>query len=269
MKFVHFILKTIFRSLVGSKSRIFSIWGMRRSGNHACIHWLANALAEKNIRWKEGQGHHFMFSDDGTVAFINESNLLATVPFFFGLRKNITRIRKAQFLLISFEDLHPSEYKNWRDLGNEAILVRRNVLDIMASRFHNLNQKARSGIGWERQSLDASFFASVELFLMESEAPNHHHWQFEDWKSSPDDRVQFLKTLGLHFDEVPPVSHIGGGSSFTGTRERKVEAGSRLERVEPEDAWSMFLMDILSHRPHLLSPESETAVRSFLEKAVQ
>lgn len=45
--------------------------------------------------------------------------------------------------------------------------------------------------------------------------------------------------------------------------------GSRLERVEPEDAWKMFLMDILSHRPHLLSPESDTAVRSFLEKAVQ
>ena len=179
MSLAQSILKVAFRSLVGRKERVMNVWGMRRSGNHACIHWLANALDGKAIEWQELEGHHFMVSIDGQIAFINESNLLATRPFFRGLMDNLRAVRKAKHLIVSFEDLHPNSYHNWRSIGQTNIIIRRKSLDIIASRFHNLNKRAQKGIGWERQSMDDAFFATLAAFCNSTIDGNALPWHFE------------------------------------------------------------------------------------------
>ena len=267
MSLAQSILKVAFRSLIGRKERVLNIWGLRRSGNHACIHWLANALAGKAITWQELKGHHFMASNDGQIAFINESNLLATRPFFRGLMDNLRAIRNATHLIVSFEDLHPSTYQNWRSIGRINIIIRRNSLDIIASRFHNLNKRAQKGIGWERQSMDDAFFETLATFC-NSTVENHVlAWHFEQWKSSESYRLDFLTELGLSIDEMPPVSNIGGGSSFTGTEATIIEADSRLKRVQPQAPWRAFLESILESGQLAYNEEAVAHMKSYLEQS--
>lgn len=261
------ILKIVFRSLVGRKERVLNVWGLRRSGNHACIHWLANALAGKAIDWQELEGHHFMASNDGQIAFINESNLLAMRPFFLGLMDNLGAIRKAKHLIVSFEDLHPVTYHNWRSIGRTNIIIRRKSLDIIASRFHNLNKRAQKGIGWERQSMDDAFFATLATFCNSTVENNVLAWHFEQWKSSEFYRLDFLTALGLSIDEMPPVSHIGGGSSFTGTEATTIEADSRLQRVQPQAPWRKFLESILKSGQLDCDEEATAQIKSYLKQS--
>lgn len=267
MSLAQSILKVAFRSLVGRKERVMNVWGMRRSGNHACIHWLANALAGKAIEWQELEGHHFMASNDGQIAFINESNMLATRPFFWGLMDNLSSIRKAKYLIVSFEDLHPSSYQNWRSIGQTNIIIRRKSLDIIASRFHNLNKRAQKGIGWERQSMDDAFFATLAAFCNSTIDNNALVWHFEQWKSSESYRLDFLTRLGLSVDEIPPVSNIGGGSSFTGTEATTIEADSRLQRVQPQAPWHEFLKRVLEGGQLDCDKEATAHIKSYLKQS--
>ena len=115
--------------------------------------------------------------------------------------------------------------------------------------------------------MDDAFFVTLAAFCNSTVDNNALAWHFEQWKSSESYRLDFLTALGLSVDEMPPVSNIGGGSSFTGTEATTIEADSRLQRVQPQAPWREFLESILESGQLAYDIEAVPHIKSYLEQS--
>lgn len=244
--------------------RIFFVHGMRRSGNHACIGWLANALEGRVVNFVENsEVRNFNYSDSGRTCFINDVSTLDGQKYVKAIRRERGKIRQAQFIVISAEDEDARYAKQWRiPRRSEIILVQRHALNLMASRFQNLNRRARQGLGISMQSMDARFFTTLSANL---QSPPGTVWEFERWHGDPAWRKAFLASLGLEHDIAPPS--VGLGSSFT--RDRGLaptdQLNQRFSMVEPRDAWMRFIQDAASRYPGVFSAAEREAIRNMAE----
>lgn len=209
---------------------------------------------------------HCHRSPSGRVVLLNEINELdfrSTLKLLMQARK---WTRHCQVLMISMEDIRPSEYDNFRRLTGREIWIRRNPLEIISSRYHNINQKANLGIGWSRQSCD-QYFLNTLRELMNEKPLNGAVWHYNQWLQSPEWRSEFLSQNGFSYDEMPAHSPIGGGSSFHGTS-GKIESkiGTRLEKVRPSHEWRAFLNNLIEESDDLFTHEELNAAKSFLKE---
>lgn len=269
--FTHFALRLLLGILTGTstKQRII-ILGVRRSGNHALTSWLTNAQdegpSELIPQGPKPPLSHCHKSPSGTVVLLNEINELdfrSTLNLFLKARK---WTKRCQLLMVSLEDVRPSEYFNFRRLKGTEIWIRRSPLEIISSRYHNINKKANQGIGWSRQSCDEYFIQT--LMEYNTGGPDRGlTWNYNAWLESSAWRKAFLKKINLTCDEMPGHSAIGGGSSFHGTS-GKVESDmqQRLTRVSPAAPWKSFLSDLATAAPSLFNPEETEAIRFFLDE---
>ena len=115
--------------------------------------------------------------------------------------------------------------------------------------------------------MDDAFFATLAAFCTSTVDNSALAWHFEQWKSSESYRIDFLTKLGLSVDEMPPVSNIGGGSSFTGTEATTIEADSRLQRVQPQAPWREFLKRVLECGQLDCDEEAIPHMKSYLEQS--
>lgn len=244
--------------------RVFFIYGMRRSGNHACVRWLANALEDAPISLVETQvGNNFYISDSQKTIFINDISSFDGPSYLKFLRIHFKTLRRASFIIISAEDCGPLYADTWRTpKRSEIVHVRRSSLNLIASRFHNLNQRARAGKGFNHQTMDEKFFATL---IANISSPRGVVLDLERWSTEALWRRDFLSKLGLHLDLVPSISDEGGGSSFSGMRHSP--AGDQLQRrfamVEPQDAWVAFLRHTASRYPDIFEPWELEAIRKM------
>ena len=133
-KGIYKVAQSGFARVIGNKKKIISIFGLRRSGNHAAIDYISSGLIGHKIHWRQGRGHNFLFSQDGEIAFINEANWLSARFLILGLIQNIREIRAAEYFLISFEDTSPvTQQPYWRDIGKTRVILIRDALELMAS----------------------------------------------------------------------------------------------------------------------------------------
>ena len=192
---------------------------------------------------------------------VNELDLRSTFKLFWKARKWTGHCKR---LIISFEDVRPSSYKNFRRLAGHEVLIRRKPLEIISSRYHNINQKANQGVGWSRQSCDDYFMDTLREFMTAS--PAHGSiWDYNLWLQNKEWRISFLDGVNLSHDALPPHSSVGGGSSFHGMSGRlEDELSSRLRKVEPQGLWRQFLEHIMDHHPDLFSEEELVAARAFI-----
>lgn len=242
--------------------RVFYVYGMRRSGNHACIGWLTNALEGGEVELLENERiNNFNYSVSGKTCFINDVGTMDGHRFILALWRDRKTIRQARFIIISSED-EDSRYRNqWRiPRRSESILVRRNTLNLMASRFQNLNRRAQEGIGASMQSMKREFFATLKDHINN---PRGSVWQFERWCDDEAWRKNFLAELELSHDIAPPM--VGLGSSF-GNRLAQPSSSQLNERfmsVEPRAPWFEFVRCVASEFPDVLSAEELALIRSL------
>ncbi|MGH9623734.1 MAG: hypothetical protein ACRD4G_05275 [Bryobacteraceae bacterium] len=238
---------------------------MRRSGNHACVGWLVNALEGCVVNFVENSDvRNFNYSDSGRTCFINDVSTINGQKYIKTIRRERRKIEQAQFIVISAEDEDSRYAEQWRiPHRSETILVRRNALNLMASRFQNLNRRARQGLGISMQSMDARFFTTLSANL---QSPRGTVWELERWHCDPAWRKTFLASLGLEHDIAPPS--VGLGSSFTQDRGLAPtdQLNQRFAMVEPRDAWMRFIRDAVSRHPGVFSPTEQESVRAMVEE---
>ncbi|GAA5520556.1 hypothetical protein LQ318_02410 [Aliifodinibius salicampi] len=222
------IAKTIVLYLIHGPI-VYYVIGMRRSGNHAFINWLTNALEEQYASLKPKIDNLYITSTGKTV-FLDEVNIKSGKRFLSVLWNNRELIKNCQYLIISAEDCGPN-YNNFRiPKWNEAIYIKRSVLNVVASRLRYLQKKASEGIGYSEHNVDVSFFET--LLEWHSIPENFKVWEYEKWIVSKEYRLNFLQQLELKVDIIPTMSSQGGGSSFSGQEKPStVEALSRYEQV--------------------------------------
>lgn len=249
----------LFQLFFGRKTHVISFFGMRRSGNHACIDWIASGLENVVVDWqKSTEKENFIrLSQSGNTLHINEVNEMswkAYVKIFF---ENWRSLRKCNAVLISFEDVLPHEVR--RNFALTDFYIVRDSSEVIASRYHNINKLANQGIAWERQTLDSGFFVRLRAFNIlrnGTSNPSGILWDYNAWMADSDYRRAILNRLGIDEDILPLMSQVGRGSSFG---KKAVDTEDRLSLVEPRDAFLRFLVEILAD-PYMTSCIEESAL---------
>lgn len=264
----HSLLRAIVSIISGTKKQDrLIIFGVRRSGNHALTNWLANAIENEPTTLspigKSSPLSHCHVNTSGSIVHLNELNELSLRATLFLFIKCRRFTKRANRLILSFEDVRPSEYLNFRRLQGNEIMITRSSLEIISSRFHNINQKAQQGIGWSRQSCDSYFMQTLEEYLA-YRTSSELNWHYNDWLDKSEWRIEFLKKIGLDSDLMPQHSAIGGGSSFHGTS-GKIESNmeQRMQKVNPQGPWLTFLMKTIHEYPELFTLEETEVAQKF------
>lgn len=258
-------LRFLIALLLRLKSKnIFAVVGFRRSGNHAFISWLINALEESPTSYRPIDNSSIHITNSGKTIFINEVNMLYSLNFLKLLWQKRRIIRSAKHLIISAEDVPTNYFLNWRIPTNSTkCLITRDRLNIIASRYHFINQKALNGIGSSRMSLDSNFFHLLRELEHEIERKEHKFsvWNYDLWRTSEVYRSQFLDNLELHFDILPSITREGGGSSFGSNVPKDSE---RLSHVEPRIPFVNLLENVMMKEINL-TPKETTRIQRLIE----
>jgi hypothetical protein len=249
--------------IMGRAQRVFFVYGMRRSGNHACVGWLVNALEREAVALIESNHvKNFNYSGSGATFYANDVSTLASRRYLKCLYHDLKKIRAAKFIIISAEDQTADYRQSWRiPRRSETIFVHRDTLNLMASRYQNLNRRAREGLGANMQSMKTRFFAAL---IANIERPQGLVWDFERWHHDEAWRKAFLAQLGLEHDILPPT--VGLGSSFSGDRQvvPNDKFGQRFTMVEPHDAWVSFIHAAASEHPDAFTPAERESIRRLV-----
>lgn len=250
--------------MMARAERVFFVHGMRRAGNHACVGWLTNALEGDTVTLIESPLiKNFNYSSSGKTFFINDVSTLDNRSYLKHLYRDLKLVRQARFIIISAEDVDATYGGSWRiPRRNETILVRRSTLNLVASRFQNLNRRAREGLGARMQSMGPRFFATLKANLASSRGSI---WDFERWHDDEPWRRRFLAGLRLEHDILPPM--VGLGSSFTNSRALPTVdlLSRRFMMVEPRDAWVSFIGKAASEFPDVFSAEELALIHTIAD----
>lgn len=245
--------------------RVFYVYGMRRSGNHACIGWLTNALEGEPVELMESKRvNNINYSQTGNTCFINDVSTMSGRRFLASLLQDRKKIRQARFLIISSEDEDSTYRHEWRIPGrSEVIQVRRNTLNLMASRFQNLNRRAQEGIGASMQSMKSEFFATLSDYIHH---PQGVMWQFERWSDDEAWRKEFLAKLGLHHDIAPSMVGLGSSFGIRSAQPSSSQLNERFKSVEPSAPWIQFVRRVASEFPEVLNADEIASVRELADR---
>lgn len=237
---------------------------MRRSGNHALIGWLVNALEHQQTELIGGGGTDYWVSsvNSGRVLFLNEINWLSASGYLHLLWRNRGALRTAKAVIISTEDVDLSYSDCWRlPRQAEKIVVRRSTLNIIASRLRHAVDTARLGKGRGDMIIDRQFFEKL-LTLARSDPSEWIIWDYDRWLAAEGTyRSDVLARLGLSFDHHPHMPREGGGSSFSGRDEIPTpeQASGRWKKIE----WPDRVLNLLRDPKYsvLLTEDEERFVR--------
>lgn len=248
--------------MMGRAQRIFFVYGMRRAGNHACVGWLVNALEGDAMALNESPSiNNFNYSSSGKTFFVNDVSTMHSRRYLKCLYRDLRKIRRARFIIISAEDKDASYGDGWRfPSRSEAVQVRRDTLNLIASRFQNLNRRAREGLGANLQSMKGKFFKTLKANL---QAPRGAIWEFERWHNDAAWRREFLEGLGLQHDIAPPM--VGLGSSFSTSRALPAadQMSKRFTMVEPQEAWKEFIRNAAAEYPDVFTAQEHETIRTL------
>ena len=179
--------------------RVYEIWGIQRSGNHAILNWLIENLCDNSER--HSILDEFCFHTDNllflnAVVYNNELNF----PFD-DLRKYLKL--KCKYVLLSYED---SNFDKSLGLPCKKFIVMRNLENLVASRMHVV------GSEW---LVDDDFFNRWEMHAR-SDIPKIHYDKWLVDKRYRDSIAQMFNTKNKDITNI--ISSAGFGSSFIGQR---------------------------------------------------
>lgn len=256
-------LRRVLALSVYRNRQVVYVYGMRRSGNHACINWLLNALEADRVGWAE-LANHVKQSTSSKTVFINELNMLSAREYLKTLFFHYRVFRQAKQIILSCEDVAAAYGNDWRIPASATrIKIIRSTLNLLASRFQNLNKKAQLGYGHSRQSMGASFFHKLRSLQNDTDSMP---WELDRWSVDSNWRREFLHQLDLTADLTPDISKEGGGSSFTGRGAipTAAELTERFRNVEPQPAFRTFLGRAATEWGSLFTPDEQQKIAALL-----
>lgn len=258
MKYFRSQVCRLFVAFTLRKKPIFYVTGMRRSGNHAFVRWLTNALeGEKTeLDLYPGRFTHFLYSESKRTLFFDEVNELSWRSYLSTLWHNRKMIGDSEFIIISTEDCG-ANYDDWRIPDFDyAIYVKRTILNVIASRLRKLKSGAEKGWVWAGFNIGKGFFEKLRSWSNTS--CQFHTWDYEKWARSKNYRLEFLESINLEVDLKPSISIVGSSFSRDKRIPEKLEVLNRYKQI----AFSNNTIDQLREYKDLLS-DSEL---KYLEK---
>ncbi len=244
----HYLVSWRFR-----RQQVFAIAGVRRSGNHACVRWLINALeGEKSTLIKLGHGVHA--STSGQTLFFNEMNYRGLPGYYARMKKHALAIKKAKCIVITTEDYIPERRDPYVPAHAKRIAIHRHLLNTISSRLKKAQVRALDGFERGDMKIDHEFMNCVR-WLHEAPEKGWIRWSYDDWVSSNDYRNTFLSILSLQHNIEPGISMEGDGSSFSGQAHvpEAHETMHRYLQVTIPDRVKTLLLE--SYYRTLLEPE--------------
>ena len=264
-----------------SDTRIIVVVGMKRSGHHAVISWLANGLTGDQTQFDLGGTatatpsipHEFaprpmLISRDRKTIHLNN------LPHRWAMLNGVSMARwtpstedlqKCRILILSYEDVSVDyRFEKWllHRHPHSRIYVRRNLANNLASRLHG--NIARIKRGFRPSFRTDEFFYETVVWNGNCISGEWITIDFDKWCVAIDYRASLVQQLGLIGDISPGLSHFGGGSSFTQT-ERNPSAEEVTGRWREYD-WHPDLVRIMLASPaaSLLTDEQRTWFNKFL-----
>ena len=237
---LNLLSKCILSVLLFTKNNYY-INGVRRSGNHAFIYWLSNALSGEDTEHKLLE-YGLSTSLNKKSLILNNMNprgrshLIKTIlrhPHLFFLAENI---------IISTEDFVPPKINPYSVIKSKKIVIHRGVLNTICSRLKKANTRALNGEETGDMIIDHGFMKCLRWINTRPDC--WYKWSYEKWMSDDFYRKEFLKSMNLSFDSKPSISHEGGGSSFGTLTPTYIEVTRRFELVKiPKRVRDLLLLD--------------------------
>lgn len=224
--------------------RTIIVVGARRSGHHAILLWLANAVEEQDLSWHELKPNQLLLSHSGQTLHLNNFNPTRHAADYVSCLKFLRQIRRARNLIVNFEDVDASEVDrlSWIAPGADLkILVTRSTLNLVASRLEKV-----------RKNQNPAGFVVDERFLglLMSQRTPPPDWvtvHFDAWIEDHDGyRAAIAEQCAVRGDFEPALSPFGKGSSFTGVSEKPTVASLThryLQVTWPDDVVDLLLRD--------------------------
>jgi hypothetical protein len=233
----------------------FLVAGMRRSGNHAVIGWLANALQAESDLLTYDYLLRFGQSESGNTVHINDISLFPLSPqmkrrIFQDLRGDLSALDSGKRLIISIEDVG---CQTLGDLGVPVggtwtrVLVKRSVLNLLASRLaFTKSTLEQGGSVPQGMRINQNLLDRIAGDLTAA-ANGWNVIDFDRWSTGDSAyRAEILEGLGLSVDIDPAVTVHGDGSSFTGSsiQPESFDLLSRWKLVEwPDDVLDLLALE--------------------------
>ncbi len=240
-------LSYLYISFICRGKIVYVVNGARRSGNHAFINWLSNAIDNEQVNYTE-ISYTVSKSTSGKIVFFNEVNFLGVLHFISSLRKNKESIKKANYIIISLEDYITHKYDTFVPMKAIKIAITRSTLNLISSRLKRAINVAELGLCRGDMVINQKF---IDCLYALREANNWKVWHYDSWVEDKTYRNVFLNGLGFSFDLSSSVSIQGGGSSFTGSKETPNvhDVLNRWEKI----IWPQRIVELLNDNPRLLT----------------
>ena len=227
--------------------KLFIIFGIRRSGNHAIIPWLINQLGVDKC--------HFINSADPAFFKYHNNSLYCDES------SKVSLSNPPENLIISYENwdpsLYPFSYNSAFGGETHCLLILRDFANTAASIAKGAHDDPAFSYRFRIRDFPDQWVDYAET--IKRQHPFLKPLLFNKWVSEEAYRSAILKQCNI--PEQPAnldhVSNIGGGSSFDGvTLNGKARAMNVLSRwtTMQEDRFFQFLM-VSSPKAHALSKE--------------
>jgi hypothetical protein len=232
-----------------SSKTVYVFSGVRRSGNHACISWLNNALAGEDDELIRVT-HKVYWSKKSEVLHLNEINFLNPWDYILLLRQNKQRINQAKIIFLSLEDYCPNGAADlYAARGARFVYITRRVLSTVSSRITYNVKRAQEGVDRGDVHVGQTLFSIIKE--TKSRQPL---WVFENWNNDPNWRKSFLEYLGLSSDISPKMTEHGGGSSFHGLNKNLSQTLTDYDRWS-SIKWPERVKELVLQNKELLTQE--------------
>ncbi|WP_417566821.1 hypothetical protein [Marinobacter sp.] len=245
-------------------SSVYVVCGIRRSGNHALISWLIDALENRNnVNMKPKR--NAWVSESGETVHLNEVNFFSVFHFIDTIRGSKDIIKKSKYVIITLEDYIPKKVDPLIPEYATKIKVSRSLLNVISSRLKRLNDQAKIGLDRGDMSIDTNLLLYSE-WAYEEPKDDWIKWVYERWLSEPEYRKGFLEDLALsHDSKTLPSTNFGGGSSFSNI-ELGVPQNNPLRRWEQIEIPDRVISLLHSKGLSLLDAEEREYIIEEYEK---
>jgi hypothetical protein len=181
------------------KQRVIVITGLRRSGNHACIEWICNALEDRAVEFSP-IGRSVFLSKTARTLHFNEVNWDGPLEFARRLRLHKAAIRESGFVIISLEDYLIEPSSPYVPKRATLVLINRTLENVIASRLTYATKQAALGLDRGDMRVDEHLMETAQ-WLEQTEGPNILRWDYDLWFLNEGSyRRDFLASLGLATD---------------------------------------------------------------------
>jgi len=174
----------------------FKIFGLKRSGNHAIINWIAGHFGSGEVCFLNN------LKGDYLKSFKKPSHRMDSDVYI----SDIEYLNDTRCYIESYEDLDP-------EFSDDSIIIIRDPFNLLASRIKLKSKKPNWGI-----DTSCVFREKLRKYFRLAITNKQKIINYNFWFSDIDYRKEVSSILGLEFSDknLEQITNFGRGSSFSG-----------------------------------------------------